>query len=50
MKIAVKNFDNQTVREIEVPDEVFGYPYKQHLIHDGGAGLPGRPAATARTR
>lgn len=33
MKIAVKNFDNQTVREIEVPDEVFGYPYKQHLIH-----------------
>jgi large subunit ribosomal protein L4 len=34
MKIAVKNFDNQQVREIEVPDEVFGYPYKEHLIHE----------------
>jgi large subunit ribosomal protein L4 len=34
MKIAVKNFDNQQVREIELPDEVFGYPYKQHLIHE----------------
>jgi large subunit ribosomal protein L4 len=34
MKIAVKNFDNQPVREIELPDEVFGYPYKEHLIHE----------------
>ena len=34
MKIAVKNFDNQQVREIELPDEVFGYPYKEHLIHE----------------
>ncbi len=32
MKIAVKNLDNKQVREIEVPDEVFGYPYKEHLI------------------
>lgn len=32
MKIAVKNFENKQVREIEVPDEVFGYPYKEHLI------------------
>ena len=33
MKIAVKNFDNKQVREIELPDEVFAYPYKAHLIH-----------------
>jgi large subunit ribosomal protein L4 len=33
MKIAVKNFDNQQVREIELPETVFGYPYKEHLIH-----------------
>src|SRR5215203_3485490 len=34
MKIAVKNFDNQQVREIELPEEIFGYPYKEHLIHE----------------
>ena len=33
MRIAVKNLANQTLREIELPDEVFGYPYKQDLIH-----------------
>ncbi len=33
MKIAVKNFDNKDVREIELPDAVFAYPYKEHLIH-----------------
>jgi large subunit ribosomal protein L4 len=33
MKIAVKNFDNQPLREIELPDAVFAYPYKEHLIH-----------------
>jgi large subunit ribosomal protein L4 len=34
MKIAVKNLDNQQVREIELPEEIFGYPYNQHLIHE----------------
>jgi len=34
MKIAVKNFDNQQLREIDLPEEIFGYPYKQHLIHE----------------
>jgi large subunit ribosomal protein L4 len=34
MKIAVKNFDNQQLREIDLPEEVFGYPYKEHLIHE----------------
>jgi large subunit ribosomal protein L4 len=33
MKIQVKNFENKKVREIELPDEVFGYEYKEHLIH-----------------
>lgn len=33
MKIEVKNFSNQPVRELEVPESVFGYPYNEHLIH-----------------
>jgi large subunit ribosomal protein L4 len=33
MKVSVKNLKNETVREIEVPEEIFGYPYKEHLIH-----------------
>lgn len=34
MKIAVKNLDNETLRDIELPEQVFGYPYKEHLIHE----------------
>ncbi|MEM7050773.1 MAG: 50S ribosomal protein L4 [Acidobacteriota bacterium] len=34
MKIAVKNLDNKTLREIELPEAVFGYPYNEHLIHE----------------
>lgn len=34
MKIAVKNLDNKQVREIEVPEEIFSYPYKEHLIYE----------------
>jgi large subunit ribosomal protein L4 len=26
--------DNKQVREIEVPEEIFSYPYKEHLIHE----------------
>jgi large subunit ribosomal protein L4 len=33
MKIEVKNFKNQPVRELELPESVFGYPYNEHLIH-----------------
>jgi len=33
MKIAVRNFENKTVRELEVPESLSGYPYKEHLIH-----------------
>jgi large subunit ribosomal protein L4 len=51
MKIAVKNFDNQSVREIELPDEVFGYPYKEHLIHEAvQAYLAGLRSGTHKTK
>lgn len=33
MKITVKNLKNESIGEIEVPEGIFGYPYKEHLIH-----------------
>jgi len=33
MKITVKNLGNEDLREIELPEEVFAYPFKEHLIH-----------------
>ncbi len=33
MKIPVKNLKNQAAGEIELPEEVFDYPFKEHLIH-----------------
>ncbi len=33
MKITVKNLSNETVGELELPEKVFDYPYKEHLIH-----------------
>ena len=33
MKIAVKNLDNKKVKDIDLPETVFGCPYKEHLIH-----------------
>ncbi len=33
MKIAVKSLKNRKVKEIELPEGVFDYPYKEHLIH-----------------
>lgn len=33
MKIPVKNLSNEDVGELEVPETVFDYPYKEHLIH-----------------
>jgi large subunit ribosomal protein L4 len=51
MKIAVKNFDNQAVRELELPEEIFSYPYKQHLIHTAvQAFLAGQRAGTHKTK
>jgi large subunit ribosomal protein L4 len=34
MKVDVKSLTNEKVREIELPDAVFAYPYKEHLIHE----------------
>ncbi len=51
MKIAIKNLSNETVREIELPDDVFGYPYKAHLIHTAvRAFLAARRAGTHKTK
>ena len=33
MKVAVKNLKNKKVKDLEVPETVFGYPYKEHLVH-----------------
>jgi large subunit ribosomal protein L4 len=51
MKIAIKNLANETVREIDLPDEVFGYPYKQDLIHLAVVSiLAGKRAGTHQTK
>jgi large subunit ribosomal protein L4 len=33
MKIQVRNLKNEKVREIELSESVFGFPYREHLIH-----------------
>ncbi len=33
MKIAIKNLDNKKVKEIDLPESIFGCPYREHLIH-----------------
>ena len=33
MKVPVKNLKNEETGEIELPEEVFEYPFKEHLIH-----------------
>jgi large subunit ribosomal protein L4 len=51
MKIAVKNFDNKQLREIDLPDAVFGYPYNEHLIHEAVlAYLAGQRRGTHKTK
>ena len=32
--IDVKDWNNKKVGSVELSDEIFGYPYKEHLIHD----------------
>ncbi len=51
MKISVKNLGNKVLREIEVPEEIFGYPYKEHLIHTAvRAYLAARRRGTHKTK
>jgi large subunit ribosomal protein L4 len=32
--IDIKDWNNKNVGSIELPDEIFAYPYKEHLIHE----------------
>jgi large subunit ribosomal protein L4 len=32
--IDIKDWNNKTVGSAELPDEIFAYPYKEHLIHE----------------
>ncbi|HJQ37002.1 MAG TPA: 50S ribosomal protein L4 [Thermoanaerobaculia bacterium] len=32
--IDIKNWDNKNVGSIDLPEEIYGYPYKEHLIHE----------------
>jgi len=51
MKITVKNLNNEEVGEVEVPEAVFGCPYKEHLIHTVvRAVLAARRAGTHKTK
>jgi len=51
MKITVKNLKNKSVKEIELPESIFAYPYKEHLIHATVvANLAARRAGTHATK
>jgi large subunit ribosomal protein L4 len=32
--IDIKNWDNKTVGSIDLPEDIFAYPYKEHLVHE----------------
>ena len=32
--VDIKNWDNKKVGSVELPDDIFAYPYKEHLIHE----------------
>ncbi len=51
MKIPVKDLDNKKVKEIELPEAVFGYPYREPLIHAAvRAHLAAQRAGTHKTK
>jgi len=51
MKIAVRNLENQEVGQFDLPEDIFSYPYKQHLIHTAvQAHLAGARAGTHSTK
>ncbi len=51
MKIAVKSLKNRKVKEIELPESIFSYPYKEHLIHSAvQAYLAGQRQGTHKTK
>ena len=32
--VDIKDWNNKKVGSVDLPDEIFGYPYKEHLIHE----------------
>jgi large subunit ribosomal protein L4 len=51
MKVPVKTLDNKEVREIDLPEAIFAYPYKEHLIHEAvQAVLAAQRAGTHKTK
>jgi len=51
MKVPVKTLDNEQVREMELPEAIFAYPYKEHLIHEAvQAVLAAQRAGTHKTK
>jgi large subunit ribosomal protein L4 len=49
--IDLKDLKNQNVGSVELPDEIFGYPYKQHLVHEAVRNyLAGLRAGTHKTK
>jgi large subunit ribosomal protein L4 len=51
MKLTVKSLSNKKVRDIEVPDSVFAYPFKEHLVHTAVQSyLNAQRAGTAKTK
>ena len=32
--IDIKNWDNKKVGSVDLPEEIFAYPYKEHLVHE----------------
>ena len=32
--IDIKDWNNKNVGSVDLPEEIFGYPYKEHLIHE----------------
>ncbi len=51
MKVTVKSLSNKKVKDIEVPEAVFGYPFKEHLVHTAVLShLAARRSGTASTK
>ena len=51
MKIEVRSLNSKKVKKIEVPETVFAYPYKEHLIHTAvRANLAAQRAGTHKAK
>ena len=51
MKVEVKSLDNRKVKELELPEGIFSFPYHEHLIHQAvRAHLAARRAGTHKVK